>query len=835
MDLVTLTNVVGSDQVLAAALDRSGWSTVRLGALQGSEEDVLRSVALGIEVVNPGLRVELRELEWLVKVANTVAECIWHAQGCSDDEQSLEDKLDRARRLLTVERQSRMEAQWEAMRRTGRAPRLKWPSRLGRMIASAEEDASRERAAVARERDRWSRRLKRLLSKGLDPPDEVVVESMVMKAMRGKSVSTIRKHVKTWERYMDWLVATFGISWPEENYHFQDYLVVRSREPCDEALLQSICNTLEYMELAGVEIETCRLMGRKKDETGQLVGEQSRIKIVEAQEQICSFIKSNIGREDPFGESLMIEEAKEKLASQGASDFEIRDQGARLKSFGDGSRPTKRAKKGDRFNRGSSGQKLTEDMFNAGFVSSEKEEEMWKAENVYRGGATAVEKWRLDSFVVSISEKSRSRTVHRLGRCYRQPGVQVRNEKMESTEAKDGPAEAEGSLTEEVGELEDDLRKLLQSKEVSSQAQRGLVRAGCRSIGIFSSVADNRAQLRSFAARTLKLAASNDAMEVAALIDAWETATIIAGHRRRIEANMATAGGGDRTPEGEELECRKKFEEKFYDLDSSTCPAGVTMRQLGAQARSGKYVFVPLREFLAEGDDAQPTIQTAVNISGDVKVRKASGQVEEPRSPEGVMGRLKVMVHTMVMAGMLCPQQVVLQDLTPEDFKFYLQIVGRIGEQAVGDEAKAVSQMMDYDKKVRSAMVHGLNLGSQLKVALAEAVQAVDQGQSLGREQSGKRPENRQRSRSRRSEKGAQRRRNLKSTDKGKGYGKQRDKGLHTTTEEGQPICLNWNSMAHVCQRCLGPHPLHMCRGPMEPAGSDDGGASASCRKEEQS
>eukprot|EP00435_Cladocopium_sp_Y103_P062567 s406_g24.t1 len=298
---------------------------------------------------------------------------------------------------------------------------------------------------------------------------------------------------------------------------------------------------------------------------------------------------------------------------------------------------------------------------------------------------------------------------------------------MESTEAKDGPAEAKGSPTEEVGELEHDLRKLLQSKEVSSQAQRGLVKAGCRSMGIFSSVADNRAQLRSFAARTLKLAASNDAMEVAALIDAWETATIIAGHRRRIEANMATAGGGDRTPESEELECRKKFEEKFYDLDSSTCPAGVTMRQLGAQARSGKYVFVPLREFLAEGDNAQPTIQTAVNISGDVKVRKASGQVEEPRSPEGV-GRLKVMVHTMVMAGMLCPQQVVLQELTPEDFKFYLQMVGRIQEQAVGDEAKAVSQMMDYDKKVRTAMVRGLNLGSQLKVALAEAVQAVDQG-----------------------------------------------------------------------------------------------------------
>eukprot|EP00435_Cladocopium_sp_Y103_P060833 s406_g22.t1 len=184
---------------------RFAYLLARLGALQGSEEEVLRSVALGIEVVNPGLRVELRELEWLVKVANTVAECIWHAQGCSDDDHSLEDKLDRARRLLTVERQSRMEAQWEAMRRTGRAPRLKCPSRLGRMIASAEEDASRERAAVARERDRWSRRLKRLLAKGLDPPDEVAVESMVMKAVRGKGVSTIRKHVKTWERYMDWL------------------------------------------------------------------------------------------------------------------------------------------------------------------------------------------------------------------------------------------------------------------------------------------------------------------------------------------------------------------------------------------------------------------------------------------------------------------------------------------------------------------------------------------------------------------------------------------------------------------------------------------------------
>lgn len=101
------------------------------------------------------------------------------------------------------------------------------------------------------EKDQWGQRLTRLLDKGLEPPEEDVSCVMASRALEKDGVPVVRKHVKVWERYVDWLVATYEASWPEKLYHFQDYLVVRSMKPCDDGVLHSMWRTLKFMEETG--------------------------------------------------------------------------------------------------------------------------------------------------------------------------------------------------------------------------------------------------------------------------------------------------------------------------------------------------------------------------------------------------------------------------------------------------------------------------------------------------------------------------------------------------------------------------------------------------------
>ena len=75
---------------------------------------------------------------------------------------------------------------------------------------------------------------------------------------------------------------------------------------------------------------------------------------------------------------------------------------------------------------------------------------------------------------------------------------------------------------------------------------------------------------------------------------------------------------------------------------------------------------------------------------------------------------------------------------------------------------------------------------------------------------------------------------------KGEGKGKKgKDKSLHSKTPDGKEICFKWNSMkercryncgrVHVCMRCLGSHPLHMCtKGRGKDTAGDGSGAEPS-------
>eukprot|EP00435_Cladocopium_sp_Y103_P074476 s164_g49.t1 len=68
---------------------------------------------------------------------------------------------------------------------------------------------------------------------------------------KGRRASTLRKHVKTWERLRKWMKVTFHKAWPTQPEEFAMYLEARANEPCGRSVPGSIYKTLLFMEAAG--------------------------------------------------------------------------------------------------------------------------------------------------------------------------------------------------------------------------------------------------------------------------------------------------------------------------------------------------------------------------------------------------------------------------------------------------------------------------------------------------------------------------------------------------------------------------------------------------------
>eukprot|EP00435_Cladocopium_sp_Y103_P055393 s1069_g18.t1 len=643
MSVERLTGVTGGDMALAGALSKAGWNVTKLGALQGAEEAVLRSVVLGLEMIDPELEVSEERMRPLVQLAGALSECIHLVEGGAEDDPIMADKLVAAQERLSEARQAEQARQWAALARSGDAPRMGWSSRLERELHKAESGARAVEGAEAKDRSRWLRRLTRLIVVGADTPDEVTGRTMASRAMAGFRTLAIRKHVKVWERYMDWLVATTGLSWPTKAYHLQEYMRVLAEEPNDHAVPRSFWRTLRFMEeaaqepedqrwsnssavrntlesvsvslrrldprdreqarilpvvivqameevvlneelgrfvrayawyrlfklwgalshqdaegirlasvsldvsglacrisretgidnaedrdesvfvgadtfidqpewletgwnlwkrmardnrstdrkyflqlpendlqgsqnrratytaaatlsqalfkvlkvpgedgllldmglgsawsehsekatlrrwasAAGVPIEVAKLMGKKRAEDGRPTSQADRRRIVEAQAHICKFIKLNVGRADPFDEASVVEDVVEKMACRGATEFEQKDQEARLTSFGNKDRPTKMPKTSDGLERTATAIPLK--AFVVGVASSEEEEVQWRSLEDDKGTGTGTSPKRvIGCYVTGEGATSRVKTLHRMGGCHRQPGIHYR-------------------------------------------------------------------------------------------------------------------------------------------------------------------------------------------------------------------------------------------------------------------------------------------------------------------------------------------------------------------------------------------------------------------------
>ena len=415
--------------------------------------------------------------------------------------------------------------------------------------------------------------------------------------------------------------------------------------------------------------------------------------------------------------------------------------------------------------------------------------------------------------------------------------------------------------------LDADFHGLLQIKEVNETVQAKLAIARMRTISRLSTVADDRAGMRKFCVDTLGLDESADVIDIASMVDSWESSSTRMTVRHKAEAEAGLASQPRALHKVEIQDLLTKFQSVHgLKLEDRNTPAASTLEQIFDQVEQGELKNMSLVQFVSREDaEADVLGATIEKGTGALKVKKGYGECPKPKTPEEFRRRMAVVSHSYLLAQLKFPQKAILRDLQPMHFLKYLDLM--LGEHVLGLKAKnqagetVASPDFDlmlsyYDFQIRRNMVKLANEGRLLHEALREAMSdttikeryfltpnvysQVAMGQSRSESWRSRSPPG-ERSwaadRGRDWEKG----RGKSKKGGGKSKGKKGGKQLHDRTPDGRQICWRRNNprerfrfncgRLHVCQACFGPHPVHACDGSGKPkdtsGGAPDGGKSA--------
>ena len=359
---------------------------------------------------------------------------------------------------------------------------------------------------------------------------------------------------------------------------------------------------------------------------------------------------------------------------------------------------------------------------------------------------------------------------------------------------------------------------------------------------MLSVLADTRDQLRQVAKDTFQIDPAvdpNKNITLARPIVAWEAATQSKDARAKKEAISPVENEPKSLPMSEYLGVRKRFEQQYYALREEEIPSKFSLEDMQDQLESGDWRAMSLKEVASRADvDAETHTWGSLTVGkeGDVKVKKSAVETPAPKDLEEFRQKLKLLGHHFVFLRMLNPNRKELGDVNPFTFSSYsdYMLSRRVARLEAEDEKGTVlhtpslQAVLTYDFYVRKKAVELLAADKPLAAALKSAqedsvvkerrfttplsVSAASQSVGAARSRS---PPVHQSASSASKGPGQKGKKGNKGKNKGKGRG-----GLFSLTPDGRQICYAYNSQyercngscgrAHVCQMCMGPHPLHM-------------------------
>jgi hypothetical protein len=307
---------------------------------------------------------------------------------------------------------------------------------------------------------------------------------------------------------------------------------------------------------------------------------------------------------------------------------------------------------------------------------------------------------------------------------------------------------------------------------------------------------------------------------------------------------------------------RVAWEKRYWEMDEELVPARSYLERKAEELEQGEYRAEQLTSVLTK-DQEEPDLMTPVwTASGQLQMRKGSSSIEEPKNPEQLRKRLKVLSLGLMMLSLKHTNRQFLAPINPqlfEDFVSYLlsdNCYYLAGKSAEGYNVNGPSwqQLLIYEYQIRkrawaSVQNQGLDFPTALRTAWKDASvkeRFLTTPIALANAGGSKRSYDGEGSSNPRAGKlkpGAGRGAGGKGkAGKGKGGGK--GKGVKSAAErlgcaartpDGQAICYGYNDVhvrcrekgcrfMHVCGSCFGKHPIYACK-PGSRAETQGGGA----------
>ena len=279
--------------------------------------------------------------------------------------------------------------------------------------------------------------------------------------------------------------------------------------------------------------------------------------------------------------------------------------------------------------------------------------------------------------------------------------------------------------------LDADFHGLLQLKGLSEVLQAKLAVARVRTIARFAAMADSRSAMRQFGNEVLALDPLRDLVEVAALVDAWESATLRVAVRNQAVSEAKVSALPRAVPKVETSNLKEKFEAVHnIKLEDRATPAPSTLEQMFEQIEQGELKNMSIVQFVSREDAEAEILGATIDKStGNLKVKKGYGECAKPTTPEEFRARANVMANTYLMAQIKYPQKALLKGLRRRDFQEYVNYLmgdSVLGLQARDQHGQVVSApsfelALSYDFQLRRLAVRLANEGATFAQALRQA------------------------------------------------------------------------------------------------------------------
>ena len=375
------------------------------------------------------------------------------------------------------------------------------------------------------------------------------------------------------------------------------------------------------------------------------------------------------------------------------------------------------------------------------------------------------------------------------------------------------------------------------------------VHVGVDNMTKFAGIAKDSDDLKQLLKDEFDLDASKslrDRVKVTNVIICFETAKTRVAERNKLEGELMAKHLVKPLTVSEHSAMRTAWERRFWAIDEEWVPARGYLEKRLEEIEQGELKAEPLTSVLTKDMEDPDVLVPVWTSSGALQMKKSTSSAEEPKNPEQLRRRMKVLGIGLMMLGLRHSNKPFLQNLNPQVFEDYLTYLlsdhcyYMQGKSAEGFVVSGPSwqQLLIYEFQVRrrawqEVSAKGMEFGTALReawrdpgirerylitpIALAAAAAKRPWDGTSSSSQDKFQKGNR---------KGAKK--GGKGSGKGSKGGGKSGKGsgvqnCASRTPDGKPICYGYNNFetrcrdskcrfAHVCGACFGRHPIYACK-----------------------